>query len=148
MRITVSTSIARGRIYLHRVAGATEVLVVSDVRWALMHELRGGREPAIYDLLTKLAPVDLVLIEGFKSAAHARIEVYRKAVGKPPLHPQDPHIAGIISDTPFPQAGRPVVGIDDIEGAVALVVAMAEPLDMVLKRLAAPVGLPISPPPR
>jgi molybdopterin-guanine dinucleotide biosynthesis adapter protein len=132
--------------YVHRVAGATEVLVVSEVRWALMHELRERREPTIYELLRKLSPVDLVLIEGFKSAPHARIEVYRKAVGKPPMHPEDPHIAGIISDTPFPQAGRPVVGIDDIESAVALVVAMAEPLDEVLKRVAAPISLPISPP--
>jgi molybdopterin-guanine dinucleotide biosynthesis adapter protein len=134
--------------YLHRMAGATEVLVVSNVRWALMHELRDRREPTIYELLTKLAPVDLVLIEGFKSAPHARIEVYRKAIGKPPLHPHDPHITGIISDTPFPQADRPVVGIDDIGSAVGLVLALAEPLDVVLKRMAAPIAPTISAPPR
>jgi len=125
--------------HTHRMAGATEVLVASNVRWALMHELRGPREhePTIYELLQKMSPVDFVLIEGFKSALHARIEVYRKEVGKPPFHPENPQVAGIISDTPFPQAGRPVVGIDDIEGAVELILAMAEPLEAVLKRVGA-----------
>src|ERR1700686_4262646 len=61
--------------HTHRMAGATEVLVASGVRWALMHELREprGREPTIYELLQKMSPVDFVLIEGFKSALHARI---------------------------------------------------------------------------
>lgn len=123
--------------HTHRMAGATEVLVASSTRWALMHELRREREPAIYELLQKMSPVDFVLIEGFKSALHARIEVYRKEVGKPPFHPENPHVAGIVSDTPFPEAGRPVVGIDDIEGTVALVLATAEPLEAVLKRVSA-----------
>jgi molybdopterin-guanine dinucleotide biosynthesis protein B len=123
--------------HTHRMAGATEVLVASGVRWALMHELREPREPTIYELLQKMSPVDFVLIEGFKSALHARIEVYRKEVGKPPFHPQNPHVTGIVSDTPFPQAGRPVVGIDDIEGAVELILATAEPLEAVLKRVGA-----------
>lgn len=102
----------------HRMAGATEVLVASGKRWALMHELRDEAEPAIYDLLQRMAPVDLVLIEGFKSARHARIEVYRKEVGKPPFHPDNPYIAGVISDTPLPQAGRPVVHIDDLDAVL------------------------------
>jgi len=123
--------------HTHRMAGATEVLVASGVRWALMHELREPREPTIYELLQKMSPVDFVLIEGFKSALHARIEVYRKEVGKPPFHPENPHVAGIVSDTPFPRAGRPVVAIDDIEGAVELILAAAEPLEAVLKRLRA-----------
>jgi molybdopterin-guanine dinucleotide biosynthesis adapter protein len=125
--------------HTHRMAGATEVLVASGVRWALMHELREPRErePTIYELLQKMSPVDFVLIEGFKSALHARIEVYRKEVGKPPFHPENPHVAGIVSDTPFPRAGRPVVGIDDIEGAVELILAAAEPLEAVLKRIGA-----------
>src|ERR1700726_2530454 len=66
--------------HTHRVAGATEVLVASGRRWALMHELREAAEPTIYDLLRKMSPVDLVLIEGFKTAHHARIEVYRSEV--------------------------------------------------------------------
>src|SRR5712691_2997131 len=120
--------------HTHRMAGATEVLVASGKRWALMHELRDHPEPTIYDLLRKMSPVDLVLIEGFKSALHPRIEVYRKEVGKPPFHPENPHVAGIVSDTPFPLAGRPVVDIDDVEGVVELILATAESLDTVLAR--------------
>src|SRR5262249_43591668 len=116
-------------------AGATEVLVGSGRRWALMHELRDAPEPSIYDLLPKMSPVDLVLVEGFKAAHHTRIEVYRHGVGKPPLHPDNPHIAGIVSDTPFPDAGRPVVHSDDIDGVVELVLAKAERLDIMLARV-------------
>jgi molybdopterin-guanine dinucleotide biosynthesis protein B len=123
--------------HTHRMAGATEVLVASGKRWALMHELRASREPTIYDLLQKMSPVDLVLIEGFKSARHARIEVYRKDVGKPPFHPENPHVVGIVSDTPFPDAGRPVVDIDNVEAVVELVLAKAERLDAVLARVRA-----------
>ena len=118
----------------HRMAGATEVMVASGRRWALMHELRDAPEPTIYELLTKMSPVDLVLVEGFKWAHHARIEVYRSEVGKPPFHPENPHVAGIVSDVPFPRAGRPVVHIDDAEGVVELVLATAESLDAVLAR--------------
>jgi molybdopterin-guanine dinucleotide biosynthesis adapter protein len=126
--------------HVHRMAGAAEVLVASGRRWALMHELRDEPEPSIYDLLPKMSPVDLVLIEGFKAARHARIEVYRHDVGKPPLHPDNPRIAGIVSDTPFPDAGRPVVHIDDIDGAVALMLAKAERLDALLARVREPAG--------
>src|SRR5258708_30104944 len=67
----------------HRVAGATEVLVGSSRRWALMHELRGASEPTLGELLAKLSPVDLVLIEGYKAAPHPKLEVYRGALGEP-----------------------------------------------------------------
>ncbi len=117
----------------HRNSGATEVLITSDRRWALLHELRGAAAPSIHDMLRKLTPVDLVLIEGFKSAQHARLEVYRSAVGKLPLHPQDAGIAGIVSDVPFPHAGRPVAGINDLAAVVELVLVTAEPLDAVLR---------------
>jgi molybdopterin-guanine dinucleotide biosynthesis protein B len=126
--------------HVHRMAGAAEVLVASNRRWALMHELRDQPEPSIYDLLPKLSPVDLVLIEGFKAAQHTRIEVYRHDVGKPPLHPDNPQIAGIVSDTAFPNAGRPVIHIDDIDGVVALVLAQAERLDALLARVRAPAA--------
>ena len=76
--------------YEHRTAGATEVLVASDQRFALMHELRGAPEPPLCELLGKLAPVDLVLIEGFKRDAHPKLEVHRAANGKPLLYPDDP----------------------------------------------------------
>jgi molybdopterin-guanine dinucleotide biosynthesis protein B len=116
-------------------AGASEVLVASGRRWALMHELRDGPEPQIYDLLPKLSQVDLVLIEGFKAAHHTRIEVYRHEVRKPPLYPGNPHIAGIVSDTPFPDAARPVVHIDDVDGVIELVLAKAERIETMLARV-------------
>jgi molybdopterin-guanine dinucleotide biosynthesis protein B len=120
--------------HTHRTAGATEVLIASGRRWALMHELRAAPEPSLYDLLQKLSPVDLVVVEGFKAALHAKIEVYRHEVGKPPFHPDNPHVVGIVSDTPFPDARRPVVHIDDVEAVVDLMVACAEPLAEVLAR--------------
>ena len=126
--------------HTHRMAGATEVLVASEKRWALMHELREQPEPTIYELLRQMSPVDVVLIEGFKSARHARIEVYRKDVGKPPFHPDNPHIAGIVSDTPFPNARCPVVDIDDVEGVVALILAKAEPVEAMFARVHAEAG--------
>lgn len=124
--------------YVHRMAGASEVLVGSGRRWVLMHELRDEPEPSVFDLLSRMSPVDLVLIEGFKAASHARIEVYRHVVGKPPLHPTDSQIAGIVSDTPFPDAGRPVVHIDDVEGVVDLVLVKAERLETMLARIREP----------
>jgi molybdopterin-guanine dinucleotide biosynthesis protein B len=126
--------------HVHRMAGATEVLVSSSRRWALMHELRDEPEPSIYDLLLKLSPVDLVLIEGFKAARHARIEVYRQEVGKPPLHPDNPQITGVVSDMPFPDAKRPVVHIDDIDGVIELVLAKAERLETMLARVREPAA--------
>lgn len=112
----------------HRQAGATEVLVASAARWALMHELRGAPEPALPDLLRRLSPVDLVVVEGFKRDAHPKIEVHRAANGKPPLHPDDPTIVAVAADTDFPDAGRPVLGLDDVVGIAALVRRHARPV--------------------
>ena len=66
---------------------------------------------------------------------HPKLEVFRAANGRPPLHGQDPHIVGIASDVPFPQAGLPVVGLDDIEAIAGLVLERAEALEPVLARL-------------
>jgi molybdopterin-guanine dinucleotide biosynthesis protein B len=92
--------------YLHRQAGAHEVLVASQNRWALMHELRDEDEPRLADLLPRLSGVDLVIVEGFKREAHAKIEVHRAETGKPFLFPEDRNIVAIVSDTPppFPDA--------------------------------------------
>jgi molybdopterin-guanine dinucleotide biosynthesis protein len=87
---------------LHREAGAHEVLVASAKRWALMRELRGEDEPRLADLLPKLSDVDLVVVEGFKREAHAKIEVHRAATGKPFLFPEDSNIVAVVSDTPPP----------------------------------------------
>jgi molybdopterin-guanine dinucleotide biosynthesis adapter protein len=114
--------------HTHRMAGATEVLVSSANRWALVHELRGAAESTLPDLLAKLAPVDLVIVEGFKHGTHPKLEVYRAAVGKPPLHPDDPHIVAVASDAPVPGVRVPVVGLDDIDAVADLMLAQAAPL--------------------
>src|SRR3979490_14449 len=76
----------------HRMAGATEVLVGSATRWALVHELRGAAEPTLADHLAKLSPVDLVIVEGYKRDRHPKLEVHRAANQKPLLQPDDPQI--------------------------------------------------------
>ena len=120
----------------HRMAGASEVLVSSSRRWALMHELRGEAELRLADLLPKLSHVDLIIVEGFKGEAHPKFEIHRAANGKPPLHVGDPSIIAVASDVPFPAAGRPVVALDDIEAVAGLALAFAEPVAQVLIRLA------------
>src|SRR5262249_15112190 len=114
--------------HTHRMAGATEVLVSSANRWALMHELRGAAEPTLSELLAKLAPVELVIVEGFKYGAHPKLEIYRAAVGKPLLHPDDPHIVAVASDRPVPDARVPVVALDDVDAVAELMLARAAPL--------------------
>jgi len=119
--------------HTHRVAGATEVLVSSANRFALMHELRGNREWTLDALLEKLSPVDLVLVEGFKTQAHPKLEVYRQAVGKPLLHPEDENIVAIASDRPV-NASVPVVSLDDTEAVADILIEKAAPLDVVVAR--------------
>jgi molybdopterin-guanine dinucleotide biosynthesis adapter protein len=121
----------------HRMAGASEVLVSSGRRWALMHELRDEPEARLADLLSKLSPVDLIIVEGFKAEPHRKFEVHRAANGKPPLHVGNASIVAIASDAPFPSAGRPVVGLDDIEAVAGLALAFSEPMAEVLARLGA-----------
>ena len=120
--------------HTHRMAGATEVLVSSANRWALIHELRGNREWTLDALLEKLSPVDLVLVEGFKTQAHPKLEVFRAVVKKPPLHPEDENIVAIASDKPL-EARVPVVSLDDIEAISDILVAKALPLDTVVARV-------------
>jgi molybdopterin-guanine dinucleotide biosynthesis protein B len=120
--------------HTHRTAGATEVLVSSANRWALMHELRGEGEMALDALLAKLSLVDLVLVEGFKKQAHPKLEVYRAAVGKPLLHPEDPNIVAIASDGKV-AASVSVVSLNDIEAVADILVDKAAPLDTVMARV-------------
>src|ERR1700688_4904367 len=93
--------------WLHRAAGASEVMVASSRRWALIHELRGEPEPPLEDLLANLSPADLIIVEGFKRHAHPKLEVYRAAVGKPLLYPDDDCIVAIATDAALPQAQVP-----------------------------------------
>jgi molybdopterin-guanine dinucleotide biosynthesis protein B len=104
------------------------VLISSQRRWALMHELRGEPEASLPELLARLSPVDIVIVEGFKREPHVKIEIHRAGNGKPPLHAQDATIVAVVSDVPFPGAGRPVIDIDDVEAVADIVLAWAEPL--------------------
>lgn len=117
--------------WLHRQAGASEVAVVSSRRWALIHELRGDPEPPLADILAKLAPVDLVIVEGFKRHAHPKLEVFRAATGKPLLYPDDDCIVAIATDQPLPQAPLPVLTLDDVERIADVVQAEARPPDQI-----------------
>jgi molybdopterin-guanine dinucleotide biosynthesis protein B len=96
----------------HRTAGASQVLLSSGTRWALMSELRGAAEPSLTDLLTKLAPVDLILIEGYKRDTHPKVEAYRAEPGNPLIAAGDPTIKAIATDTPL-TTDRPQFDLDD-----------------------------------
>ena len=85
--------------YRHRQAGASQTLLSSGTRWALMSELRGADEPPLADLLDVLNPVDLILIEGYKRDTHPKIEAYRAETGNPLLAPNDPTIKAVATDT-------------------------------------------------
>lgn len=101
--------------YRHRAAGAGEVAIVSARRWALMHELRDEAEPKLGLILERLAPCDLVLVEGYKREAHWKIEARRLgAKDNTPLAPADPSIVAIATDHPQPDETLPVFDIDDI----------------------------------
>jgi len=92
--------------YLHREAGAHEVLVASAQRWALLHELRGTAEPSLQELLAHLQPCELVLVEGFKREVERRLEVYRASCGQTPLAFEDPGILAVATDDAATFAGR------------------------------------------
>lgn len=108
--------------YEHRHAGAEEVLVSSAARWALMHEHRGAPEPGLEELLAKLAPVDLVLVEGFKREGLPKLEIWRRSVGKPLRAPEDPQVLAVASDGPVPETDRPVLPLDDVEAIADFIV--------------------------
>lgn len=110
--------------WLHRQAGATEVLISSGRRWALMHELRTAPEPHFTELLAKMSRVDLVIVEGFKSGAHPKIEIHRAANGKPLMFPGDPAIVGIAADVAM-NTTLPAVHLDDIPGIARMMRAAA-----------------------
>lgn len=102
--------------FRHREAGASEVMLASPNRWALMHELRGQPEPPLSDLLAKMSPVDLILIEGYKREAHPKIEAYRQENGKPPLAAQNTTIRALASNAAHPGLDLPVIDLDDTAG--------------------------------
>jgi molybdopterin-guanine dinucleotide biosynthesis adapter protein len=122
--------------YEQRKAGACEVLVSSARRWVQMHEVGEGPEATLPELLKRMSPCDLILVEGFKSAPHFKLEVFRQANGKEPLHPHDAHIIAIASEQPFPDARIPVVDLNNIPAIADVVQRIAAPLEATLAALA------------
>lgn len=115
--------------YLHRTAGAHEVMISSGHRFALMHELRDAPEPTLAELVDRLGPVDIVLVEGFKFDPVPKLEVHRPALGKPPIWPGEPHIVAIAADVPLPNCERPVFGLDDIASIATMVLDRAAEME-------------------
>ena len=108
--------------YRHRVAGASEVLLASRNRVALMQELRDTDEPTLEALLARLSPVDLVLVEGYKRDAHPKVEAHRAQTGNPLIAPGDPSIRAVASDTPLTM-DRPVFELDDTSAIADFILA-------------------------
>ena len=119
--------------FVHRAAGATEVIISSAKRWAILHELREEPEWDLADLVAKMSPVDLVLVEGFKRDAFPKLEIHRAANGKPLLHPDDPYIVAVACDTALPNAKIPVVDLNDIEKIADLLLKQAVPVNFSAK---------------
>lgn len=117
--------------FFHRAAGATEVIISSARRWAILHELREEPESDLLALVAKMSPVDLVLVEGFKRDAFPKLEIHRVANGKPLIHPDDPHIVGIAADTALPQAKVPVIDLNNVEAIADLLLKYAVPVDTI-----------------
>lgn len=108
--------------FRHRAAGATEVLLASGNRWALMHELRDTPEPPLPAFLARLSPVDLVLVEGYKSEPHPKIEAFRAETGNALIAPGDPSIRAVASDSPLDLA-VPVFDLDDTDAIASFILS-------------------------
>jgi molybdopterin-guanine dinucleotide biosynthesis protein B len=111
--------------YRHREAGCTEVLLTSDRRWVLMHELRGAAEPALEQQLQVLSPCDLVLVEGYKAAPIPKLEVYRPAHGRPLMYPDNPNIVALASDATI-ESPLPLLGLNDYDGITRFILHYLE----------------------
>jgi len=119
--------------FFHRAAGATEVIISSAKRWAILHELREEPEWDLRELVTKMSPVDLVLVEGFKRDKFPKLEIHRAANDKPLIHPDDPHIVAVASDVALPKAKVPVINLNDVETIVDLLLQRAVPMAVAMR---------------
>lgn len=99
--------------FRHRTAGAREVMLASPRRWALMAELRDAPEPSLPDLLARMSPVDLVLIEGYKREPHPKVEAHRQILRRPPIARQNPTIRAVAADAPLDGIALPLLDLDD-----------------------------------
>ncbi len=106
--------------YRHRHAGCKEVMITSDVRWALMHEMREDPEPTLEEQIKRMSVCDLLLVEGWKWQPIPKLEIFREANGKPLLSPRDEHIIAVVSDVPV-ETKLPRFAIDDYDGIAAFV---------------------------
>ena len=109
----------------HRAAGAHEVVITGAQRWALLHENRGETEPTIEEMLDRMSPVDLVLIEGFKSYAHPKLEVFRSDVGKPLICADDPSIVAVATPDKL-DVSIPILDINDVQAIAEFVINFCE----------------------
>jgi molybdopterin-guanine dinucleotide biosynthesis protein B len=119
--------------FRHREAGATEVLISSHHRWALLHELENEGEPTLDELVQHMSEVDLLLVEGFKTENHVKMEIHRPVVGKPLIAAADNTILSVATDEPEAiasalPAGVKLLDINDVEAIADFVIAKAEPL--------------------
>jgi molybdopterin-guanine dinucleotide biosynthesis protein B len=105
----------------HRMAGATEVMVSSSNRWALMHELRGAPEPTLEEQLAHFSPCDVVIVEGWKHHAIPKIEVHRKLADKPLLFSEDKNVVAIATDEKL-ATDLPQFGLEDAEAVAAFII--------------------------
>ncbi len=112
--------------YRHRSAGAWEVLISSRNRWALMHEHRNESEAELTDLLARLTPVDLVLVEGFRDYPHDKIEIYRESLGKPLLAGNDSNVVAVASEGPLSGLAVPVLDLDDADAIAEFIIRHQE----------------------
>jgi molybdopterin-guanine dinucleotide biosynthesis adapter protein len=121
--------------YEHRKAGASEVLVSSARRWVQMHEIGAGAEATLPELLAKVSPCDLVLVEGFKTERFPKLEIFRAAIGKAPLFPQDKLIVAVASDAPLSGIDIPCADLNDIPAVADLLLSKAQSIDAVIAGL-------------
>lgn len=108
--------------YRHRMAGASEVMLASAKRWVLMHELRDEPQPTIEDIAAIMTPVDLLLVEGFKTERHPKLEVHRPSIGKELLAPRDSSVVAVASDEKLLGLRVPVFALDDVSGIGVFIV--------------------------
>lgn len=109
--------------YRHRAAGATEVLVTSATRWALLHENRDAPEPSLDELVRRMTPVDLLLVEGFKAHPHDKLEIHRPSVGKPLLAREDSRIVAIATDDADAlDVDLPLLDLNDVTAVATFIV--------------------------
>lgn len=108
--------------YRHRAGGAHEVVLANSARFAVLHDYRDAPELELDALLTRIAPVDLVIVEGFKRHDHPKIEVFRPSSGKPPRGFDDPTLVAVATDGPVPDAPAPCLDLNDAEAVADFVI--------------------------